>query len=192
MNSTKQLRSFYRQRRRALSLQQQQQAGINLMQNIRTRTDFRRARHIAIYLPNDGEICTKSLIKLCHKLGKNLYLPVLQPVLHNQLWFLPYSANTKMHKNRYGIEEPLCNPTKRRKAWSLDIVFFPLVAFDNNANRIGMGGGYYDRTFEFKRKRKASFRPKLIGLAHEIQRAKTLPVNEWDIPLDAIITDIKP
>ena len=72
------------------------------------------------------------------------------------------------------------------KASLLNLVFLPLVGFDREGNRIGMGKGYYDKTFSAKVQ---SFHaPKLVGLAHSIQETGILP-NPWDIPLDAIFTE---
>lgn len=189
MNNRKQLRQHIRTLRRSLTPRQQQQASQLLLTNIRHRADFRRAKNIAMYLPNDGEINPESLIRLCWKLGKRVYLPVLHPVLHNRLWFVPYTPKTEMIKNIYGIKEPKLIPHHRRAAWALDLVLLPLVAFDEKGNRMGMGGGYYDRTFSFKALRKGLAGPKLIGLAHEIQKVKELPTENWDIPLSSIITD---
>jgi 5-formyltetrahydrofolate cyclo-ligase len=73
--------------------------------------------------------------------------------------------------------------------WSLDLVFVPLVAFDKEGHRLGMGGGYYDRTFAFKTKHSHLKGPKLIGLAHDFQLQSQLPVMPWDIPLNAVITE---
>lgn len=191
MNQRKTLRQKIRTLRRSLTPRQQQQAADRLLANIRNRADFRRAKNIAMYLPNDGEINPEPLIQLCWTLGKHVYLPVLHPVLHNRLWFVPYTPKTKMIKNIYGIQEPTLIPHQRRTAWSLDLVLLPLVAFDERGNRMGMGGGYYDRTFSFKALRKGLTGPKLIGLAHKIQKVEELPVENWDIPLTSIITDTK-
>ncbi|PIE20881.1 MAG: 5-formyltetrahydrofolate cyclo-ligase [Neptuniibacter caesariensis] len=185
----KELRRHIRMRRRALTPVQQKAAAEKLLGNIRTRQDFRRAKAIAIYLANDGEIDPQPLIELCWKQGKQVYLPILHPVLHNRLWFIPYTAKTPMVRNIYSIKEPRLEPGKRRAAWALNLVFLPLVAFDADGNRMGMGGGYYDRTFSFKGMRKRLRGPDLIGLAHEIQKVEKLPVEGWDIPLTAIVTD---
>ncbi|WP_415902284.1 5-formyltetrahydrofolate cyclo-ligase [Neptuniibacter sp. QD29_5] len=185
----KRLRQRIRQLRRSLTPLQQEQAAQGLLKNIRTRSDFRRAKSIAIYLPNDGEINPEPLIHYCWKLGKEVYLPVLHPILHNRLWFTPYTNQTPMIKNIYGIREPKLQPNKRRAAWAIDLVLLPLVAFDAKGNRMGMGGGYYDRTFGFKNLKKSMKGPSLIGLAHEIQRVEELPVESWDIPLTSIVTD---
>lgn len=191
MNTRQQLRKQIRSSRRSLSPQQQQLAAIKLLRNIRCRSDFRKARNIAMYLPNDGEINPTPLIQLCWKLGKRVYLPVLHPILHNRLWFVPYTPHTVMIKNIYGIREPKLIPANRRAAWALDLVLLPLVAFDALGNRMGMGGGYYDRTFSFKNLRRGMTGPNLIGLAHEIQRVEKLPIESWDIPLTSIVTDSK-
>jgi len=185
----KQLRQHIRQLRRALTPAQQELAAKNLLRNMRQRSDFKRAKTVALYLPNDGEISPEPLIRYCWSLGKTVYLPVLHPILHNRLWFTPYTPRTAMIKNIYGIREPKLQPAQRRAAWALDLVLLPLVAFDQQGNRMGMGGGYYDRTFAFKNLRKGLKGPNLIGLAHEIQRVEKLPVESWDIPLTSIVTD---
>lgn len=189
MNTRNQLRKKVRELRRNLSPEQQKQASHLLLRRIRQRLDFIRAKHIALYLPNDGEIDPRPLINLCWKLGKTVYLPVLHPIAHNRLWFVPYCPNSKMIRNIYGIKEPKLIPSQRRSAWTLSLVFLPLVAFDPQGNRMGMGGGYYDRTFDFKAKKRGLQGPDLIGLAHDIQKVEKLPVENWDIPLRSIITD---
>jgi len=72
---------------------------------------------------------------------------------------------------------------------ALDIALVPLVAFDDYGRRLGMGGGYYDRTFAYLRHREHWRRPKLIGVAFEFQRVAELPAQPWDVPLDGIITE---
>lgn len=189
MNSRQQLRQNIRRKRRALTQQQQKRAAKRLHAQICRRPEFIRARHIALYLPNDGEIDPRPLIESCWKMGKKTYLPVLHPILHNRLWFVPYTRQTKLVRNIYNIEEPPLLRAPRRPPWALDLVLLPLVAFDAQGNRMGMGGGYYDRTFSFKVGKGAISGPKLIGLAHELQRVEQLPVENWDIPLAGIISD---
>jgi 5-formyltetrahydrofolate cyclo-ligase len=184
------LRRLMRSRRRALSPRQQREASRKLLANLSRLPAFRRARHIALYLPNDGEIDPTPVIELCWKLGKQTYLPVLHPIRHNRLWFVPYGRNTLMRRNIYRILEPSLMGVPRRPAQALDLVLLPLVAFDATGARMGMGGGYYDRTFSFKQ-RKGPQGPKLIGLAHDIQRVESLAVASWDIPLAGIVTDCR-
>jgi 5-formyltetrahydrofolate cyclo-ligase len=178
-----------RRSRRALTATQQRLAAERLCQKVFATPQFLRAKAIALYLPNDGEIDPTPIIKRCWALGKRTYLPVLHPIAHNRLWFIEYTAKTAMTKNCYGILEPKMQHLGRRAAWSLDLVLLPLVAFDAQGNRMGMGGGYYDRSFSFKRIKGREQRPALIGLAHELQRVEQLPIESWDIPLCAIATD---
>lgn len=177
-----------RTRRRALSAKAQREASRKLLQNLKRQPAFRNARHIALYLPNDGEIDPRPVIEYCWQLGKRTYLPVLHPIRHNCLWFVPYDRTTPMTRNIYRILEPKLVAAPRRPAWALDLVLLPLVAFDASGARMGMGGGYYDRTFAFKQ-RKGPQGPALIGLAHDFQRVEELPVASWDIPLAGIMTD---
>ena len=115
---------------------------------------------------------------------------VLLPALHGDgLWFLPYCEDTPMKSNRFGIPEPFLPPRARCPARELDIVLVPLVAVDSAGNRLGMGGGYYDRTFAYLRARSVWRRPLLIGVAYEFQRVARLPARAWDIPLDALATE---
>ena len=94
-----------------------------------------------------------------------------------------------MHLNRFGIQEPACSPRHWVRAWQLDLILLPLVAFDESGNRLGMGGGFYDRSLAYRQSRTHSRRPRLIGLAHELQRVEQLATNSWDIPLDMIATE---
>ncbi|MBV0933982.1 5-formyltetrahydrofolate cyclo-ligase [Marinobacterium weihaiense] len=189
MQDRKTLRRQMRARRRALSPQQQRQSARSLCRQLSQHLWFRQARHIALYLPNDGEIDTAPLIHLCRRLGKQLYLPVLHPIRHNRLWFTPYHRHTPMRRNRYRILEPVLQGKPVRPAFALDLVLMPLVAFSADGGRMGMGGGYYDRSFAFKLQAKGLGGPRLMGLAHDFQRQTQLPLEPWDVPLDAIATE---
>ncbi|WP_028302550.1 5-formyltetrahydrofolate cyclo-ligase [Oceanospirillum beijerinckii] len=188
-----QLRREMRHRRRALTPAQQKQAALSLRSQLLKIPQFLRAKRIAVYLPNDGEIDPSLLIEQARKMGKTCYLPVLQPLVVNRLWFVRYDHKTPMTHNRFGIPEPRIkrfadNARNRSKASDLDLVLLPLVAFDEQGGRMGMGGGFYDRTFAFTR-HKCSAKPALIGLAHECQKVAELPIASWDIPLAGVVTD---
>jgi 5-formyltetrahydrofolate cyclo-ligase len=197
-NSRSALRQQLRQRRRQLSQPQQRRAAELLCKRLKSQPLFIRSRHIALYLANDGEIDPSPLIKAAWKLGKRCYLPVLQPGQENRLWFIRYEAGTPLIKNRYGIAQPRAQYRQSFPAKQLDLVLMPLVGFDNNGGRMGMGGGFYDRTFSFKNpttaqrlanNRRRSCPPYLLGLAHECQQVEQLTLASWDIPLSAIATD---
>lgn|SRR5690554_41625 len=184
----KQLRRVMRQRRRSLTPAQQALAARQLKQHLQHDPLFLRARSIALYLANDGEIDPHELARLIWKFGKRCFLPVLHPILENQLWFYEYTPQTRLRQNRFRIWEPDFRQQRGQPAWAMSLVLFPLVAFDDEGGRLGMGGGFYDRTFAFTRHRK-SLRPKLVGLAHDFQRVSSLDKQPWDIPLDAVATD---
>lgn len=187
------LRREMRQRRRALSIIQQKNAAEDLKSRVLSMPEFMRAKRIALYLPNDGEIDPSLLIEKARKMGKICYLPVLQPLVENRLWFVRYDRLTPMTHNRFGIPEPKLKgfadkKRNRCRPEDLDLVLFPLVAFDEKGGRMGMGGGFYDRTFAFTRQRRFA-KPSLIGLAHECQKVDDLPIADWDIPLQGVISD---
>lgn len=182
------LRKELRQRRNALTEQQQQDAADNLAVNLLQHPDLRRARHIAVYLPNDGEIDPSVYVSLARRRGLRFYLPVIHPIHTGRLVFSPFTDDTILRPNRFGIPEPVFRDGLRRPPWAMDAVLFPLVGFDEKGGRLGMGGGFYDRTFAFSRFR-PRLAPKLIGLAHECQRVEALPTENWDVPLHSVVTD---
>lgn len=184
-----QLRQQMRAQRRSLTPVQQQHASQRLLRLLSRHPVFVSRRRIAFYLPSDGEISPLPLLEAALKAGKECYLPVLHPIRHNRLWFVRYRPGCKMVRNGYGIEEPHGTHNPRVPAWSLDLVLMPLVAFDEQGGRLGMGGGYYDRSFAFKRQRPDRRSPLLLGLAHELQKVERLSLASWDIPLAGIASD---
>lgn len=185
------LRRELKRRRRALSAHAQRLAAQQLCRQLKQLPDIQRARRISLYLPLNGEIDPTPLLSWLHKRNVNVYLPVLRPFTENSLWFVIYRPDTPMVKNRYRIWEPSARFSARRchrlPPWALDTMIVPLVGFDAQANRMGMGGGFYDRTLAFVRHRRPA--PRLIGVAHACQEVEALPVEPWDIPLSAIVTD---
>lgn len=185
----KQLRRELRQRRRALSAQQQRIAAKAACRNLSLLPEFLTAKRIGIYLPNDGELDPRALQQRVWRQGKALYLPVLHPLRRGELLFYRYQPDQAMKPNRFGIMEPAagepCAP------WMLDLVITPLVGFDRNGNRMGMGGGYYDRTFAFIRQGKRPRNPTLVGFAHACQEVESLPSASWDVPLATVVTDLE-
>lgn len=187
---TKALRQQIRKHRRALNDLEREQASFLLCERIASSREFQKSKHIAFYLANDGEIDLSLLIEHAWQQGKCCYLPVLAEPNSQRLWFIPYTASTKLINNRFGIPEPIHSHKMRlRKTLSLDLILMPLVAFDSQGNRVGMGGGFYDRTLAFLKHRKYWHKPNLLGVAYEFQKQTQLEVKPWDIPLQAIATD---
>lgn len=187
------LRRELRRRRRALTTDDQQRAARALCRQLRCLPEVQRARRVALYLPNDAEIDVSLLLPWLKRRGAKAYLPVLRPLSDNRLWFVHYHDATPMVTNRFGIQEPhsrhSAHRARRLPPWALDLVLLPLVGFDDQGNRMGMGGGFYDRSFAFARSRTP--RPRLIGVAHDCQRMRQLPIASWDVPLDAIVSDVR-
>lgn len=151
----------------------------------RTRA-FRSARRLAVYLANDGEVDLTVLIGKAWEAGKETCLPVLW---RGRLAFMPYGPGSGMRRNRFGIAEPTLPRRRRRAASSLDLVLVPLVAYDGRGSRLGMGGGYYDRTFAVSVHRRHWHRPLLLGVAYGFQRVDRLLAHPWDVPLHGVATE---
>ena len=178
-----QLRQQIRKTRANLTALQQQQAEDSITQQALALIEERNAQNIALYISFDGEISTDKLIKILWAQGKQVYLPVLHPFNPNHLLFLRYLPDIPMLKNKFGIWEPKLNVQNVLPLDELDILFTPLVAFDKQGNRLGMGGGFYDRTLQHWQK--SSFIP--VGLAHQCQQVEQLPTEAWDVPLHQIL-----
>lgn len=180
------LRRQLRTQRQSLSAAQQRHASRQLARHILHHGLLKRHRHIGLYLPNDGEIDPTLLLTTAAMRHRHYYLPVLAP--GNRLWFRRYRPGDRLKNNRFGIAEPLPQQP-RRKLWSLGLVLVPLVGFDRQGGRLGMGGGFYDRSFGFKPRWPAGTAPRLIGVAHQCQELKRLTTASWDIALEGIVTD---
>ncbi len=190
MDNRSELRRQMRVARKALTTEQQLAASQALLNNLLPLAAFNQAQSIALYLASDGEIDPQQVIEYCWQQGKAVYLPVLDPDNYNHLLFVHYTTQTPMCFNKYQISEPATPYQQTIAAEQLDLVLLPLVAFDSSGSRMGMGGGYYDRSFAFKQDpMHTADTPKLIGLAHTLQQVDTLNVESWDIPLAAIATD---
>ena len=176
-----------RKKRNSLTKKQQLDAekslNLNLIQQLKP---YKNAK-IALYLTNDGEIGTNQLIQSLRALNHQIYLPIIHPFCSGYLLFQLHEENSPMSINRYGIFEPKLNCSQICPIEQLDILFTPLVAFDAQGNRLGMGGGFYDRTLA-KYYQEQWQKPIVIGLAHECQKVDHVPTEAWDIPLKWIAT----
>lgn len=185
-SSRQQIRQHIRTLRRGLNTQQQDNAAQGLLSQCQQSAWFTHAQHIALYLSNDGEVSTQPIIEWLWQQGKQVYLPVLHPFSRGHLLFLRYCSDTPMVNNRYGISEPRLDVRLVKPASELDLICTPLVAFDNTGQRLGMGGGYYDRTLAPWHQARQLPRP--LGLAHDCQQVSALPHEAWDVPLPTILT----
>lgn len=183
------VRAQLRQQRRALTPQQHQIAGENLLEQLLRLHSFQTSKRIACYLPNDGEIDTGPVISWILQRNRSCYLPVLSHINGNRLLFAPVTHDSDMGLNRFGIPEPVTRFRDLVTAMHLDMVLLPLVGFDALGNRIGMGGGYYDRSLQTLRHRRHWHKPRLFGIAHDLQKLDHIDAQPWDVPLQGVITD---
>ena len=184
-----QLRRMLRKARRALTPSQQRQAARGLYKQLIQHPLFRRAKHISLYLPTDGEIDPRLLMRAAQRRGKATYLPVLSAWPRTKMVFQRIRPGEKLKPNRFRIPEPRHNIARQRKVWALDLVLLPLVGFDDVGGRLGMGGGFYDRSLAYLARRKNWRKPTLLGLAHECQKVQRLAQASWDVPLQGTVTD---
>jgi 5-formyltetrahydrofolate cyclo-ligase len=174
------LRSALRQRRRSLNSSAQRIAAESLARSVLELPCWKSAQRIAVYHARDGEIETVSLANMARKAAKRLFLPVLCD--DKSLSFARWDPDDTPSINRYQIPEPP-ETAERCPANELDIIFLPVVGWDARGGRLGMGGGYYDRTLS------GISGPVLVGLAHECQQVADIPRENWDIVLDYVATD---
>ncbi|GAB4356089.1 MAG: 5-formyltetrahydrofolate cyclo-ligase [Immundisolibacter sp.] len=182
------LRRRLRSRRRALTRAQRRKASALLARRLVTLPVFQRARRIAAYWPADGEIDPLPALRCAAAAGKACYLPVLCPQRHGHLQFAPWQPHMPLRRNRFGIVEPAVPRRQWLAPRMLDLVLLPLVGFDDAGNRLGMGGGFYDRSFAFLAHSRWR-RPCLVGVAFDRQRVDRLPRRAWDVPLDAVVSE---
>lgn len=183
--SRAEVRKQIRLARRSLSTEVQAEASLAASQRMLEKLSALNAQHVALYLTHDGELATAPLIEALWQQGIQTYLPRLHPFNAGQLLFLHYHANSPMQPNQFGILEPKLDVRSVMPIERLDVVITPLVAFDIKGNRMGMGGGYYDRTLANWH---AKGKPLPMGYAHDCQQVPSLPCEHWDVPLPTIIT----
>ena len=183
--SANELRKRNRNLRAGLDQPSLDQAATNLGERICSLPEYAQAARIAVYFAVNGEISLDLVIDHALAQGKQIYLPNLD---QKRLRFSPYFRQQKMRINKFRLPEPDVGGEEMLEPEALDLVLAPLVVFDADGNRIGMGGGFYDRSFAF-RKDATSTSPVLIGVAHELQKVEQLIPESWDVQLDIVVTD---
>ena len=131
------------------------------------------------YFPVNNEVDDLNILKEFDKKKYHISLPVIKK--NFVMDFYKWSFDDLLKINRYGIPEPEAN-----KLVYPDVILVPLVAFDEKLNRLGYGGGYYDRVIAKISKKKNILK---IGLALSVQKYNNIPTNKYDKKLDYIITD---
>jgi len=180
------LRREIRDRRRTLSPALARAAADQAVHRLWSLPCLARARSVALYLPANGELDCTPLAVQAWRRGRQVFLPV---ITGGTLRFALFHSRSELRANRFGIPEPVTPRHNWRTARQLDVIVAPLVAFDVDGRRLGMGGGFYDRTLAFLARRSRGRRPHFIGLAFEMQKVAKLSSDAWDVPLDAVVTE---
>lgn len=180
---TAELRNMIRLRRTELGATEVKRAAAKVASRLLATSVYRQASRLAGYITSSNELDPHPLIEEAWNAGKRVYLPVIRE--DYSLDFAPYHSRSILQNNRYRIPEPVCPPDELVSAADLDLIMAPLVAFDADCHRIGMGAGYYDRTLAGLGSRK----PLKVGLAYDFQRVERIPTQPWDIPMDLVITE---
>jgi 5-formyltetrahydrofolate cyclo-ligase len=160
-------------------------ASTHAAQHLAASDLFNKSALISCYLARENEFETSAIISTIWQAKKNCYLPVMMQD-KNHLQFALYNQDDTLKLGRFGIQEP-AEHKDLIKPSELEIVILPVWGFDLAGHRLGSGGGFYDRTFEFKKS--GAKHPLLIGLAYQQQEILALPYDEWDVNLDGILTE---
>lgn len=174
----KELRRYMIKKRLNLDEKDYHQRSDLIINRLKNNEFFKKAKNIGIYFSYRHEVETISLIKEIIS-EKNIYAPKIHG---RDMNFIKITNLSNLVKNQYGILEPIGNEIVNKK--QLDLLIVPLVAYDKDYNRLGYGGGYYDRFL-------MDYQGQTIGLAFSFQKVQHLAIEDYDLPLDMIITDEK-
>ena len=180
------LRLTLQKQRRNLNVAQREILSRAICQQVKSSAVFQAAQHIAFYTPVKGEA---SPLLLQENKNKIFYLPLLSSWKKHSLFFVKIDDKTQYRNNIYGIPEPFYQAKDIIPIEKLDLVITPLVAMDREGNRLGMGGGYYDRSFKFKKSLTHDAKPLLMGFAYDFQLVDILVAEKWDVPLNYLVTN---
>ncbi|MCU7834233.1 MAG: 5-formyltetrahydrofolate cyclo-ligase [gamma proteobacterium symbiont of Taylorina sp.] len=181
------LRQKLRNERRQISKSEQLLHAESIIQLIIHSQLYKSSQQIALYSATDGEIDLFPMIEQLFSDKKRVYLPVILSSRDSIMHFALYNSETQLEKNCFGIPEPVYQQEHIISVEQLDLILAPLVGFDEQGNRMGMGGGYYDRALQHLNT--GTVKTQFFGVAHECQRTEHIQANDWDIPLHGIITE---
>jgi 5-formyltetrahydrofolate cyclo-ligase len=179
------LRKAALEARRSLTIETRDCASSKICERIVHAHEFMSCKTIACYLPINDEVDPTAVIERAWRAKKRVFSPVTDG--RGNMIFRQLIRDTELERNRFGLWEPISGPSIAAKA--IDVVVTPVVAFDNQCHRVGMGGGYFDRFFHFLKHRQKWLRPKLIGVAFDCQKVEKIAPNPWDIQLYQVITE---
>jgi 5-formyltetrahydrofolate cyclo-ligase len=151
---------------------------------------WRPGRRVAVFLGMPGEVDLRPAFAEAWRRGVRLYVPRILSLRHGAMTFVPYDRDALLRENWFGIEEPVVSIARRVGSLHLDTILVPLLGFDAQCHRLGMGAGFYDRALKRRGDRSQAFRhPRLIGIAYDIQRVQRIEPAPWDVALDMVATE---
>lgn len=181
------LRRALAERRRQLPPADRLQAGATVALLLAPLPALAAAQHVAIYWSVSGELPLLAVTRELLARQKTLYLPIVQE--DGGLRFGRWQPGDALVANRFGIPEPTPPQDALLAGTELDLVLVPLLGFDRQGQRLGSGGGYYDRCFAFLRGQDRPARPWLLGVGYAWQEQPALPAEAWDVALDGVVSD---
>ena len=185
-NDRSALRKELRERRTALSAGERIAAATALLDQLEKIPEFLTDTRVAGYWAVAGELPLAAIVGGLRARGQAYHLPIVEG---NLLRFAPWWPGMPIAMNRYDIPEPVVEPEARIAADAIDVVLVPLLGFDRSGQRLGFGGGYYDRTFAFLIGQPRPSRPVLVGIGYAAQEIARIEPAEWDVPLDYVATE---
>jgi 5-formyltetrahydrofolate cyclo-ligase len=187
MTSTHDIRNRALTARRAMDDEERIVASSVITSKFTSSHLFMSAHSIACYMPMKDEVDSRAVFERGWRSNKHMFVPVTLD--DGSMYFCEVLRETELKRNQFGVFEPTSGTIYSPRF--LDVVIAPLVAFDAHHNRIGMGGGYFDRCFSYLRHRRHWFQPKLIGLAFHCQKVEKITPNPWDIPLYCVYDEME-
>jgi 5-formyltetrahydrofolate cyclo-ligase len=179
-----------RARRRELPDDRRRAADCAIRRELARLRVWQPGRRIAVFLGMPDEVDLRPCFAEAWRRGVRLYVPRILDLRRSEMTFVPFEPDATLRRNRYGIDEPVVPIGRRVAALQLDTVLVPLVGFDADGHRLGMGAGFYDRALRRRLDRTRPFRrPRLIGVAYSVQQVDRIERASWDVPLDAVVTE---
>lgn len=180
------LRRFVFEKRKQLDATKITEASQKVAEQIIALPVFLNAQNIGYYSAKDCELDPIYIAQAARLLKKNLFLPVISDQSKKRMVFYSHTETTPLIENQWHILEPNVVVEKPIEAYQLDIIFIPILGFDDAGNRLGRGAGFYDRYLACL---KNTGKLILIGLAYEFQKLAHVPTDDWDVPMDMIVTE---
>jgi 5-formyltetrahydrofolate cyclo-ligase len=179
------IRAAAKRKRARLTSNKRRAASNKIAEKLFATELFRNSNNIACYVSLETEVSTWRIIERAWQQKKRIFAPIAEK--NFILQFLQFDDESELVTSNIGLREPKHGRQVRND--ELDLVIVPLVAFDSQRNRIGMGGGYYDRAFSFLAGNTENAKPALIGLGFDCQQVDKIRPNPWDIRLFRIFTE---